>query len=293
MSDTTERPRIAFVGLGAMGAPMAARLAVTHEVIGVDPVTPQGPPAGVEVVTDLAAASGRVDLVCLSLPSPAACDSVVTRIIAQNGPRPARVLDLSTIGVEIVRDLAGRLAEVGVGYVDAPVSGGVLAAGSGTLSTMVAGASADLEAVRPVLDIIADKVYVMGAEAGLGQVMKVANNICALTSILVTSEAVAYGVSQGLDMALMIDVINGSTGRTHASEFKFPRSIIPGTYDYGARGEITAKDVHLYVHEAERTHAARSVATAADAMWQGFIAAHPETDFTYVYEYIRGLARDE
>jgi 3-hydroxyisobutyrate dehydrogenase len=103
----------------------------------------------------------------------------------------------------------------------------------------------------------------------------------------VTSEAVAYGVGQGLDMAQMIEVINASTGRNHASEFKFPRSIIPGTYDYGAAGEITSKDVHLFLEEARKAEASRTVAAAADQVWQSFKTRHPKTDFTYVYEFIR------
>jgi 3-hydroxyisobutyrate dehydrogenase-like beta-hydroxyacid dehydrogenase len=83
--------------------------------------------------------------------------------------------------------------------------------------------------------------------------------------------------------------MNASTGRTHASEFKFPRSIIPGSYDYGARGEITAKDVHLYVDEVKRVHAPAVVSLATDSVWQGFLAAHPNTDFTFVYQYVNNL----
>jgi 3-hydroxyisobutyrate dehydrogenase len=279
---------VGFVGLGAMGAPMARHLATQEhlEVIGYD-LAPREDLGAVRLapsLEDLAAAS---EVICLSLPTAQASLSVVTTICGVAATPCEVVVELSTIGVDPVRTNAASLAGRGIGLVDAPVSGGIRPAGAGTLSTMVAGASADVKRATPVLESIADKVFLMGDQPGQGQVMKLANNICALTSIVVTSEAVAYGVCQGLDMAQMIEVINASTGRTHASEFKFPRSIVPGTYDYGAAVEITSKDVHLFLEEARKADVSRTVATAADQVWQSFLTQHPKTDFTYVYEFIR------
>lgn len=286
------QPRIGFIGLGAMGGPMAAHLAETHDVIAFD-LRAGDATAGYTVAESVEQIATEVEIVALSLPSANASESVVDQLIATPGRRIRTIVDLSTIGVAVSRRLAAAAEAEGIDYVDAPVSGGVVPAGNGTLSTIVAGSPDAVKRARVVLEGIADKIYVVGESAGQGQVMKLANNIVALTSIIVTSEAVAYGVGQGLDMAQMIEVMNGSTGRTHASEFKFPRSIIPGTYDYGARGEITSKDVHLYLVEAQLAGVSTAIAEVSDRIWQGFLAEHPNTDFTYVYEYVRGLASEQ
>lgn len=281
---------IGFVGLGAMGAPMVRHLATQGQftVVGYD-LQPPEDVGSATIASSLEELLADSEVICLSLPSAEASLSVTAAICGVQNTRCEVVVELSTIGVDPVRTNFQQLADRGIGLVDAPVSGGIRPAGDGTLSTMVSGAPVDVKRASPVLGAIADKVFVMGDEPGQGQVMKLANNICALTSIVVTSEAVAYGVGQGLDMAKMIEVINASTGRTHASEFKFPRSIIPGSYDYGAAGEITSKDVHLFLQEAQNANASRTVADAADRVWQSFVSAHPRTDFTYVYEHIRSL----
>ena len=159
-------------------------------------------------------------------------------------------VDLSTTGQAVAAEVAAALAERGITTLDAPVSGGVRGAVAGTLAVMVAGPAPELERVRPLLEVFG-RVFHVGEQAGLGQLMKLANNFLSATAIAATAEAVVLGVKGGLDPATMLEVINASTGRNTASEDKFPRQILTGRYAAGFTTGLLTKDLGLCAAAAE------------------------------------------
>src|SRR6185295_20214987 len=130
----------------------------------------------------------------------------------------------------------------GIVAIDSPVSGGVGGAEKGTLAVMVSAPRAEFELLMPVYETIGRPFY-LGDKPGSAQTMKLVNNLLAATGLIATCEAVAMGVKAGLDAAVMIEVLNAGSGATHASRDKFPRSILPRTFDYGFATGLMVKDV--------------------------------------------------
>ncbi|MBX5491755.1 MAG: NAD(P)-dependent oxidoreductase [Chloroflexi bacterium] len=279
---------LGFIGLGNMGRPMAARLlAAGHPVVGFDRAgTAERLPAGARAARSATEVAEAAEVVFLSLPDGAASQAVCAEIAAAPARRTHTVIDLSTIGLVAARACAASLAAAGLRYVDAPVSGGVRGAEQGTLTVMV-GAPAELfAAVEPWLAVLGRHCVRVGDAPGQGQAMKLLNNYLSAMALAATSEAVAFGACCGLDPALVIDVLNVSTGRTSASADKFPRCILPGTYDYGFAGALMAKDIQLYFEAASDVDAPRGLAARLHQLWQRFRAAHPDADCTYIAAYI-------
>jgi hypothetical protein len=160
------------------------------------------------------------------------------------------------------------------------VSGGVAGAEKGTLAVMVSGPREEIEHVRPVLEVFG-KVFICGDRAGLAQSMKLANNFLSATGMAASSEAIAMGVKAGLDPNLMCDVINAGSGMNTATTQKFPRSVIPGTFDYGFGMGLMVKDVRLFLAEAEDYGIPVEVAKAVGSIWETAMKEHGErSDFT-------------
>ena len=134
--------------------------------------------------------------------------------------------------------------------VDAPVSGGIKGAVNGTLAVMVSCPKATYDRVEPILKHFG-KLFYTGDKPGTAQTAKLANNLMAAAALVITSEAVAMGVKGGVDAKVLIDIINASSGRNSASEDKFPRAVLPGTFDFGFTTGLSYKDVRLCVDEAE------------------------------------------
>ena len=164
--------------------------------------------------------------------------------------------------------------------IDSPVSGGVGGAEKGTLAVMVSGPKADADAIRPALDIIG-KVFFIGEKPGSGQTMKLANNFLSATAMAATAEAVVMGVKSGLDPHVMIEVINAGSGMNTASRDKFPRAILPRTFDYGFTTALMVKDVRLAVEEMRSLGLSMEAAEAVGRLWETVIKDQgAESDFT-------------
>ena len=118
--------------------------------------------------------------------------------------------------------------------------------------------------------------------------MKLANNFLSATALAATSEAVAFGIANGLDMATMMDVLNVSTGRNSATTDKFPNRVITGTYDAGFSTAHMTKDVGLFVDGASAAHTAHTVAAAVTETWRGCDQSMPGSDFTEIWKYVSG-----
>jgi 3-hydroxyisobutyrate dehydrogenase-like beta-hydroxyacid dehydrogenase len=220
----------------------------------------------------------RAETVLASLPSLQASLDVATGVI--EGKRVKRFVDLSTVGSHMAVRIHDLLAKRNIVQLDSPVSGGVGGAEKGTLAVMVSGPKADFEAVKSALEVIG-KVFFIGEKPGSAQTMKLANNLLSATAVVATSEAVVMGVKSGLDPAVMIDVINAGSGLNTASRDKFPRSILPRTFDFGFATGLMVKDVRLCLEEAKALGLSMEVAEAVGRLWEVVIREMgPESDFT-------------
>ena len=180
--------------------------------------------------------------------------------------------------------IAQALQARNIVQLDSPVSGGVAGAEKGTLAVMVSGPRADFDLLTPVLGVIG-KVFFIGERSGSAQTMKLANNLLSATSLVATSEAVVMGVKAGLDPAVMIDVINAGSGRTTASEGKFPRAILPRTFDFGFATGLMLKDLRLCLEEAEALGVPMDVTQAVRKLFEQANAEFgPDQDFTTVFQ---------
>ncbi len=200
--------------------------------------------------------AAAAEIVFLSLPTPEVVHNVALGSggLGEGGPQaggPLRyVFDCSTTGPGIARQAAEGLAKREIVYADAPVSGGLAGARNGTLAVMVSGPKAAYEKAEPALKQFG-KLFYVGDAPGQAQVMKLANNLLAAAAIVLSSEAVAFGVKAGLDPAQMLEVINAGSGRNSATQDKFPRAVLTRTFDFGFATGLSWKDVRLCVHEAE------------------------------------------
>ncbi|HEX6658720.1 MAG TPA: NAD(P)-dependent oxidoreductase [Ilumatobacter sp.] len=281
---------VGFVGLGNMGRPMATNVArAGFELICFDAAgTQERLPDGAIPAASLTDVFARADTVLLSVPDGAATRAIADEIVAAADRRVTTVVDLSTVGPQVAGEVAERLAELGVIYTDGPVSGGVAGARAATISMMFAGPAEVLDANRPVLDAISGNVFHVGTRAGQGQAMKLLNNYLSATALAATSEAIAFGVAEGLDMRVILDVLNVSTGRNSASADKFPNRIMTGSYDAGFHTRLMAKDVRLFLDSVARTGTAATVAESVSDVWQRADAAMPDSDFTQIWEFVAG-----
>jgi 3-hydroxyisobutyrate dehydrogenase-like beta-hydroxyacid dehydrogenase len=166
------------------------------------------------------------------------------------GKKVRRFIDLSTTGSVMAQRIFKLLAAKNIVQIDAPVSGGVKGAEKGTVAVMTSGPRADVEAVEPALKVIG-KFFYIGDRPGAGQTMKLCNNVLSAAAMAATSESMVVGVKAGLDPRTMIDVINASSGRSTASEQKFPEVVIPRKFNQGFTAGLMMKDVNLFVTEAK------------------------------------------
>ena len=278
---------VGFVGLGNMGSVLAANLGQTgHTVVAHDALGAQRAPAGTTHVPSVADVAQRAPVIVLSLPDGAASEQVAREIGAAADRVTTHVVDTSTIGVRAAQTVGNLLAERGVAYVDAPVSGGVAGARARTLAVMYAAADDACAHVAPVLAGLSDRRHRVGARPGMAQAMKLANNFLSATTLVATSEAIAFGLSEGLEMATMLDVLNDASGRSAATSDKFPREVLTGRYAAGFTNSLMAKDVRLYQRAVEERGGPAPIAPAVIEVWERFAAAEPGADFTRIYPFV-------
>ena len=276
---------IGFIGLGKMGFPMARRLVeAKHHLVVYDTrkeAMDKLVALGAQAATSPKDVADRCETVMASLPSLQVSLAVATgKDGVIEGKRVKRLVDLSTTGSQMAIRIHGLLAEKNIVQVDSPVSGGVAGAEKGTLAVMVSGPRSEYELLKAPLGVIG-KVFFISEKPGAGQTMKLANNYLSATAMLATSEAVVMGVKAGLDPAVMIDVINAGSGLNTASRDKFPRSILPRTFDYRFATELMVKDVRLCVDEMKSLGLSMEVAETVRRMWDKVISEMgPDSDFT-------------
>ena len=274
---------IGFVGLGRMGGPMSRRLIDAGSSLSVFDASADAV-AAVKQAGAAAAASAEdvgnsADVVFVSLPTPDIVENVVLNGVGR-GSRVKTVIDLSTSGPGMAGRVSRGLQPRGIAWIDAPVSGGIAGAKNGTLAVMASGPRPAFDAVEGLLKTFG-KVFFVGEKAGLGQVAKLANNLLAAAALAVSSEAMVMGVKAGIDPRVLLDIINAGSGRNSATQDKFPRSVLPRTFDFGFATGLSYKDVRLCVDEAESLGVPMVVGAAVRQMLAVTNARFgPTSDFT-------------
>ncbi|MET0674957.1 MAG: NAD(P)-dependent oxidoreductase [Bradyrhizobium sp.] len=246
---------LGVIGTGRMGGPMAGRLMdAGYSLVIYDAVNEAMQPLlkrGALQAKSPADVASRAEIVLASLPTPDIVKAVALGADGISSGNKARiVVDLSTTGPGAAKIVAEGLKAKNMTLVDAPVSGGIKGAVNGTLAVMVSCPQATYETVQPILKTFG-KLFYTGDKPGVAQTAKLANNLMAAAALVITSEAVAMGVKGGVNAKVLIDIINASSGRNSASEDKFPRAVLPGTFDFGFATGLSYKDVRLCIDEAE------------------------------------------
>ncbi|MEQ6896150.1 NAD(P)-dependent oxidoreductase [Microbacterium sp. KR10-403] len=241
-----------FIGLGNMGAPMATLHANAFPTVVFDlsedavarvttssPATPAGDltrlPPGVDTVILMLPTSDHVEAIL------GGSDGLLSRLT--DG---ALVIDMGSSEPASTRALASTAATHGIDYVDAPVSGGVAKAITGELAIMIGGTESAVAKAMPHLEVMGGSLLHVGP-AGSGDAAKALNNLVSASNIAVASEAVAVAELFGIRRQTMVDVLNAATGRSQASEVKFPKHILPGTFASGFAYDLMLKDMRIAV----------------------------------------------
>jgi 3-hydroxyisobutyrate dehydrogenase len=293
---------VGFVGLGRMGAPMAARLARAGYVVrGYDPVAEArqrlAAEPGAGAADDAVATAAGADAVILMLPGTPVVRAVLegdsTHLGLLAAIEPGTLLvDMSSSEPMATRELAARAAQHGVRFVDAPVSGGVRGAVDGSLTIMAGGEAADVEAARPLLEALGSSTSHVGP-AGAGHALKALNNLLSGIGLLATSEAMLVARRFGLDPEVVLEVVNRSSGRSWATELKFPRYVLPGTYDSGFSAALMLKDMEIAVGLARGTGAPAALGEQAVAAWRQALAElDGEPDHTEIARWVEARAQE-
>jgi 2-hydroxy-3-oxopropionate reductase len=273
---------LGFVGLGAMGGRMAARLLDAGHQVTVHDARAEA----AEALAQRGARSARsprdvadaAPTVLVSLPTPDVVRDVATGAQGLLGGAAMRhYVDLSTTGPAVAEEVGAVLAGAGVACVDAPVSGGPAGAEGGSLTIMAAGRADAVEAVRPVLERLGSTLFVVGERPGQGQVAKVVNNLMSAASIAITAEAIALGVKAGLDPGTLLGVVGSSSGSNNAALDKFPKQVLTRRFDHGFRLALMAKDVRLCLGEAQRRGVPMLLGAVVDQLW-GLAAGRAAAD---------------
>ena len=240
---------IGFIGLGNMGGRMTACLVrAGRTVVGYDPQTENVTAAGAQLAASAAAVADECDVILLSLPDSRVVEAVVLGAdgILAHARAGQIVVDLSTAAPESTQRIHAFYAEKGVSYLDAGISGGATAAEKGQLTLMVGGDAAALERVRPVLDAFSSTIFHLGG-TGNGHITKLLNNFLNAVALSATAEVMVAAKKAGLDLAMVLDVFNKSSGVNFATINRFPK-IIHGDYlKGGLSNTLMLKDVTLYV----------------------------------------------
>jgi 3-hydroxyisobutyrate dehydrogenase-like beta-hydroxyacid dehydrogenase len=288
--------QIGFVGLGAMGSPIATALLDSGYALAIfderdeamQPLLARGA-TGCRSVAEVADVA---PVVLVSLPTP---DAVRAVACDQGGLVSGRAIktfvDLSTTGATVAEQIARTLRAAGIDYLDAPVSGGIAGVEARSLTVMASGSPEVFARVRPLLETFGKEIRLVGALPGQGQTAKLLNNLLSATAMAITSEAMTLGVRAGLDPATLLELFNASSGRNTATSDKFPRQVITRRFDSGFRLALMAKDVELCLSEARRRRVPMILGGLVAQLWSLAAAQADEADdHTRIVQLFEGWA---
>ena len=265
--------KIAFIGLGNMGAPMAANLAKAgHDVTGFDTMAR---PEGLTLADSAATAARGAEVVITMLPNGAILRAVAAEIHPAMQPGAVH-LDCSTVDVESARFVAQAAETAGLSAIDAPVSGGIGGATNGTLTFMAGGPQSAFDTCKPLFDVMGQKVVHCGA-AGNGQAAKICNNMILGVTMIATCEAFNLADRLGLDRQAMFDVVSTSSGSSWSMNVYCPAPGVGPTspadngYKPGFAADLMLKDLTLAQAAAKAVDADTPLGEAARALYDRFV----------------------
>jgi 2-hydroxy-3-oxopropionate reductase len=247
--------RIGFLGLGAIGEPIATRLSGgRHKLVVFDVRREAVEPfmEMAEVAATAKAVGDRADIVfgCLAS-ADAHRDALLGPLGLIHGTRVRTYVNLGTTGARLVRDLGRAMEARQIATIDAPITGGVGRARSGTLTTMAAGNRSAFDAAVPLMQLYASKIVWLGSSLGSAQVMKLVNNAVSFANLAAACEALLVGAKAGLDPVAMLEVLNSGSGQNSATLMKIPSDVLTGKFKFGGSLAIVIKDYKAFLEEAE------------------------------------------
>lgn len=250
--------KLGFIGLGAMGKPMAKRLVDSgHDVYVYDVVAAavqELAGIGAQVCASPLEVGNKVEIILLSLPNSAIVANVVLGaegVLVGAGPGTT-IIDLSSVDPESTRKLAAEAEKKGVDYMDAPVSGGVSGAEAGTLTIMLGAKASSVEKVRPVLNHLGKKISHVG-DVGAGDAVKIVNNLLLGANMAALAEALVLGQKLGLSGDIMHEIIGQGSGKSYVLDAKLENFILKGNFKPGFAVDLQYKDLGLAVDAAKKT----------------------------------------
>ena len=300
---------VGFIGLGNMGIPMTTRLVgAGYHVRGFDPSAEarenfeaigSAEAGGGTAVTELGPVGDGADAVILMLPDSDIVERVLLgRLAGEPADRTTgggllvnlapgtTIIDMSSSDPARTRVLAELVASAGMTLIDAPVSGGVAGARAGTLMVMVGGPSESFERFKPMLSAIGQRVVHAG-DVGAGHAVKALNNLMSAAHLLVSSEALIAGRRFGLDPGVMLEIINGASGRSWSTENKWPNYVLTEKYDAGFSIRLMVKDLKLALGIEHATGVPSSAGEAVAAPWEAALAdLPPDADHTAIARWL-------
>jgi 3-hydroxyisobutyrate dehydrogenase len=297
MSNHESISDVAFIGLGAMGLPMASHLiAAGFHVTGFDlseEARQRFADSGGNTCTDLATAFSDADVVVTMLPNGKVVrDALLGDQNWRSFKKGVLIIDMSSSAPADTRRLAADLCDKGVRLVDAPVSGGTKRALSATLSIMVGGDEKDVEQAEPLLKAMGEKVFRTGP-IGTGHAMKAINNYISGASVVATMEGVLLGKTFGLEPDTIVDILNASSGRSNASEVKMKQFVLSETFNSGFALGLMAKDIRIASDlAAELGMNLENLSSTATTWEKAATTLGAAVDHTEILKYIAGRAHE-
>lgn len=273
--------KVAFIGLGNMGGPMAENLLKAGHEVRVFDLAPEAleklRQAGAAVATSALEAAIDADFVITMLPAGKHVISVYlgngTPGILEKLKKSTLIIDSSTIDTASAKTVAAAAEAYGLGMLDAPVSGGVAAATAGTLTFMCGGKQKDFERAKPILQDMGKNIFYAG-DHGAGQIAKLCNNMLLAIHMIGTAEALQMGVNSGLDPAVLSEIMLQSSGRNWSLECYNPYPDVmknaPASNNYkpGFMVDLMAKDLTLAINNAETTESITPLGKLAQRLFQ-------------------------
>lgn len=287
---------VAFLGLGKMGSPMAAHLVSTGWKVRAFDLSPaaldafvQANPRALRATSAAGAAAGAAAVVTMLPDGKSVRKALVDAGAAAALGRGGVVVEMSSSAPMDTRRLGEDLAALGVGMVDAPVSGGVKRAVDAKLAIMAGGDAALVERCRPLLAAMGSTIHATGP-LGSGHAMKALNNYVSAAGLVAVSEALLVGRRFGLDPALMVDVLNSATGKNNTTELKAKQFMLSGTFASGFSLALMAKDLRTAADLAEHLGVAAPLSRTISALWTDAEGAlGPASDHTEMFRFLEML----
>lgn len=289
---------VGFVGVGSIGRPMCLNIAKGgFRVVAYDASPGARARLGgtnVEIAGSLVEVARAAEACVLSLPNSGVVEEVVFGEggLLEGLSEGDVVVDTSSSRPSSTREVARRLAERGVGMLDAPVSGGVLRAETGDLAVMAGGEPEVLEGCRAVLETFSGEVFYVG-ESGAGHMAKAVNNLVSATTLASAAEAVLLGERAGLDPEKLVEIINASSGRSASTEVKFPRYVLNRAFEDGFAISLMNKDVKIALEAASELGFPTVMGSAVGQVWQAAVAqGFGGKGHTAIYEFLEEFTGD-